>query len=142
MREYSSTTDIRSECKIIADKADRTAKRVQAIENSAENRLSNTALNATKSQNSSMESERWAIEESKRSSIQAGMYNDSIIPIIEVARSYAVGDIGYREGEDSDNAKLYYSLSCEIKTEYLKQIQTVVEDVISYVGLDGEIDVS
>lgn len=28
------------------------------------------------------------------------------------------------------------------KTEYLKQIQTVVDDVISYVGLDGEIDVS
>lgn len=142
MREYSSTTDIRSECKIIADKADRTAKRVQAIESSAEDRLGNTALNATKSQNSSLESERWAIEESKRLSIQAGMYKDSIIPIIEVSRSYAVGDIGYREGEDSDNAKLYYGLSCGIKTEYLKQIQTVVEDVISYVGLDGEIDVS
>lgn len=142
MKEYSSATDIRSECKIIANRANRTEDSAHDLEVSAENRLNNAALNAANSQESSMESKHWAVEESKQSSIQAGVYKDSIAAIIEAARSYAAGDIGYREGEDSDNAKLYYSLSCGIKTEYLKKIQTVVEDVISYVGLDGEIDVS
>lgn len=142
MKEYSSATAIRSECKIIANRANHIEDRAHALEVSAENRLNNAALNATKSQNSSAESEYWAIEESKQFSIQAGECKDSIAAIIDVPRSYAVGDIGYREGEESDNAKLYYSLSCDVKTEYLKQIQTVVDEVISYVGLDGEIDVS
>ena len=142
MKEYSSATDVRSKCKIIANRASRTKDNAHALDVSSEHRLNNAALNATKSQNSSVESERWAIEESKRSAVQAGEYNDSIAMVIEAARSYAVGDIGYREGEESDNAKTYYNLSCDVKTEYLKQIQTVVDDVISYVGLDGEIDVS
>lgn len=142
MKEYASLAGYRFKYKILADEANLSENNAHHSDVSAESMADNAALNSIKSQDSSEESRRWAIEESRRSSIQAGEYKDSIAAIIEAARSYAVGDIGYRDGEETDNAKLYYDLSCDFTAERLEQIQTVVDDVIRYVGLDGEIDVS
>ena len=57
--------------------------------------------------------------------------------IRDIARSYATGDSGHRQGEEEDNAKHYYTVA----KSYLDQIQVAtLDEVVEYVGMAGEID--
>lgn len=137
MREYFPVTDLRTECNITADYAKQIENEANELDISADKCSYAAEQKASESHNSAEASKNWAVEISQKNYEQTKQYADDALSIRDIARSYATGDSGYRQGEEEDNAKYYYAAA----KSYLDQIQTAtLDEVVEYVGMVGEID--
>ena len=137
MREYFPVTDLRTKCNITADYAKNMGNEANELDISADKCSSSAEQKANESRDSSVISRNWAMETSKNNFEQSKKIADDALSIRDIARSYATGDSGHRQGEEEDNAKHYYTVA----KSYLDQIQVAtLDEVVEYVGMAGEID--
>lgn len=138
MSEYASSVLIRSKCKELLNSVKKIEDNARALNASANAMMESAVSCSANSKNSALKAEGWAANESKLFSVKSKENKDYVSLIVDTSRSYAVGDIGFRDGEEFDNAKYYLGQSRQIKVNYMKQIQTNIDEAIKYIGLDGE----